>query len=72
METKRKQGVVILTVLLAFLCACGGRQEETKEEWGSFTVEDCYSYDGKYLAKQIVERPTDFISKYDDFLIEEE
>lgn len=59
METKRKPGVVILTVLLALLCACGGKQEEkqeeTQEEWESFTAEDCCSYDGRYLAKQTVE-----------------
>ena len=59
METKRKPGVVMVIVLIVFLCACGGRHEErrgkTQEDWGSFTAEDCYSYDGRYLAKQIVE-----------------
>lgn len=63
METKKKPGVVILSILILFLCACGevreGRQEEKSEEsweeWGSFTAEDCYSYDGRYLAKQTVE-----------------
>lgn len=49
--------LVIFLVLIAArsLAVWFGRTEKTPVDWGSFTSEKTYSYDGKYYALQSIE-----------------
>lgn len=52
MRTRQRFAAVILVLVTAVsLCACSGG---TDENWGSFTPDKTYSYDGKYYALQSV------------------
>ena len=65
--TKKKIGlIVIAAVIVVVLCGiCAilipsyGGTPSNSEEYGSFTPEDTYSYDGKLVAHQKVEKGVD-------------
>lgn len=48
--------ITILILQALLLSACSTKENvTTKDRWGSFTAEDTYSFDKKYLAEQTVE-----------------
>lgn len=46
--------ITIILCLLLMLSSCNSEVSE-KTQWGSFTSDLTYSYDGKYLANQVAE-----------------
>lgn len=46
--------VFFTCVVISILAACSGAGDRGGENWGSFTADKAYSYDGKYYATQSV------------------
>ena len=55
MRVSFKMIAILVLQILLFSGCTQNIAEETKSDWGSFTPEDIYSYDKKYVAVQTVE-----------------
>lgn len=60
-----KAFILFLMCFMLILTGCGNNQPESSddsENWGSFTADISYSYDGRYYAVQEVEYPDELIN----------